>query len=307
MLASRVGANDEDGHGRERITVRTSAVFGSSLLDRGAGPHDRRPRPLRGGAGRAGGCATLRRLIDPARPLRLVDTRVLDAVCRALGIGIGDLLVFAPTFGVHTLAPRHARHEPSKECTLRHRSWTIGARDPRKSRSVDTRRQAKTPPPCPSAFRAEAIELVRVSGKGTGHQADRAFACPDEGPTTADAWAAIDPHGAAHDRGDRVGTVGASRLCVYSGHPAEERRRTACAATTVAWPANGLHTAARSCTRVRPPLGGPGGGNDRNAARGLSVTTSCAPRPGARAATAPRSWHFLYDLCRYINCAAKNN
>lgn len=42
---------------------------------------------------------TLRRLADPDRPLKLVDTRVLDAVCRALGIGIGDLLVFAPTLG----------------------------------------------------------------------------------------------------------------------------------------------------------------------------------------------------------------
>lgn len=42
---------------------------------------------------------TLRRLADPDRSLKLVDTRVLDAVCRALGIGIGDLLVFAPTLG----------------------------------------------------------------------------------------------------------------------------------------------------------------------------------------------------------------
>jgi len=42
---------------------------------------------------------TLRRLADPDRPLKLVDTRVLDAVCRALGIDIGELLVFAPILG----------------------------------------------------------------------------------------------------------------------------------------------------------------------------------------------------------------
>jgi DNA-binding Xre family transcriptional regulator len=42
---------------------------------------------------------TLQRLADPDRPLRQIDTRVLDAVCRALGIEIGALLVFAPAPG----------------------------------------------------------------------------------------------------------------------------------------------------------------------------------------------------------------
>ncbi len=44
---------------------------------------------------------TLRRLANPDRPLKLVDTRVLDAVCRALGVDIGELLVFVPTLGAN--------------------------------------------------------------------------------------------------------------------------------------------------------------------------------------------------------------
>ena len=51
---------------------------------------------------------------------------------------LDDALRAHPYHRVHPLAPRHARHEPSKECTLRHRSWTIGARDPRKSRTSVT-------------------------------------------------------------------------------------------------------------------------------------------------------------------------
>lgn len=39
---------------------------------------------------------TLHRLADPTRPLRLVDTRILDAICRALSVDLDDFLVFAP-------------------------------------------------------------------------------------------------------------------------------------------------------------------------------------------------------------------
>lgn len=39
---------------------------------------------------------TLERFADPDRPLRQIDTRILDAVCRALGVERGDLLAFAP-------------------------------------------------------------------------------------------------------------------------------------------------------------------------------------------------------------------
>lgn len=49
--------------------------------------------------GEAVDARTLRRLADPDRALKLVDTRVLEAVCRVLGIDIGDLLVFAPALG----------------------------------------------------------------------------------------------------------------------------------------------------------------------------------------------------------------
>lgn len=48
--------------------------------------------------GEAVDARTLRRLADPDRPLKQIDTRVLDAVCRALGLDLGDFLVFAPTF-----------------------------------------------------------------------------------------------------------------------------------------------------------------------------------------------------------------
>lgn len=42
---------------------------------------------------------TLQRLADPDRPLRQIDARILDAICRALGIELGDLLVFASSVG----------------------------------------------------------------------------------------------------------------------------------------------------------------------------------------------------------------
>ena len=38
---------------------------------------------------------TLYRLADPDRPLERVDLRVVGAVCRILGVGLGDLIVFA--------------------------------------------------------------------------------------------------------------------------------------------------------------------------------------------------------------------
>lgn len=49
--------------------------------------------------GEAVDARTLRRLADPDRALKLVDTRVLEAICRVLGVDIGDFLVFAPTLG----------------------------------------------------------------------------------------------------------------------------------------------------------------------------------------------------------------
>ena len=42
------------------------------------------------------GTRTLQRLADPERPLKHIDTRVLEAIWRALGTEIGALLVFAP-------------------------------------------------------------------------------------------------------------------------------------------------------------------------------------------------------------------
>ncbi len=45
---------------------------------------------------RAPNVKTLYRLADPDRPLGRVDLRVVGAVCRVLGVGLGDLIVFAP-------------------------------------------------------------------------------------------------------------------------------------------------------------------------------------------------------------------
>lgn len=49
---------------------------------------------------------TLTRLAYPDRPVKLLDTRVADAICRALGIDMGDLLVFvdAAPFRLATLS-----------------------------------------------------------------------------------------------------------------------------------------------------------------------------------------------------------
>jgi DNA-binding Xre family transcriptional regulator len=38
---------------------------------------------------------TLYRLADPDRPLERIDLRTAGAVCRALGVGLGDLVIFA--------------------------------------------------------------------------------------------------------------------------------------------------------------------------------------------------------------------
>jgi len=46
---------------------------------------------------------TPQRLADPERPLRQIDARILDLICRALGIEPGDLLVFAPALGADRL------------------------------------------------------------------------------------------------------------------------------------------------------------------------------------------------------------
>jgi DNA-binding Xre family transcriptional regulator len=56
---------------------------------------------------------TIGRLLDPDRPIKLIETRVADAVCRALGIQIGDLLAF-----VEPLAPQLASLSAEKQRRL---------------------------------------------------------------------------------------------------------------------------------------------------------------------------------------------
>jgi DNA-binding Xre family transcriptional regulator len=47
---------------------------------------------------------TLYRLADPDRPLERIDLRVVGAICRILGIGLGDLIIFAePSTSLRTL------------------------------------------------------------------------------------------------------------------------------------------------------------------------------------------------------------
>ena len=44
---------------------------------------------------RAFNVKTLYRLADPDRPIERVDLRIVGAICRLLGVGLGDLIVFA--------------------------------------------------------------------------------------------------------------------------------------------------------------------------------------------------------------------
>lgn len=40
---------------------------------------------------------TLARLADPDRPIKQLETRIAGGICRALGIDLGDLVVFVPS------------------------------------------------------------------------------------------------------------------------------------------------------------------------------------------------------------------
>ena len=56
---------------------------------------------------------TLARLADPDRPIKQVETRVADALCRALAIDLADLIAFAPP-----LAPRLRDLTPAQQARL---------------------------------------------------------------------------------------------------------------------------------------------------------------------------------------------
>ena len=43
---------------------------------------------------------TLARLTDPDRPIKQVETRVADALCRALSVNLAELIAFAPSLTV---------------------------------------------------------------------------------------------------------------------------------------------------------------------------------------------------------------
>lgn len=61
--------------------------------------------------GEAVDARTLQRLLDPDRPIRQVDSRVAELVCRALGVELGDFLVFAAPLAARltTLPPAERR------------------------------------------------------------------------------------------------------------------------------------------------------------------------------------------------------
>ena len=69
------------------------------LEERGLTPAELRQRVE--AQGDAVDVKTLNRLADPDRPIKHVETRIADAICRALEVEVGDLLVFteplAPT------------------------------------------------------------------------------------------------------------------------------------------------------------------------------------------------------------------
>lgn len=71
------------------------------LEDRGLTPADLvgRIRAL----GQTVDARTLQRLLDPDRPIKQFNSRVVELVCRALGVGLGDFLVYT-----EPLAPRLA-------------------------------------------------------------------------------------------------------------------------------------------------------------------------------------------------------
>ena len=69
---------------------------------------------------RAFNAKTLYRLADPDRPLERVDLRVAGAVCRVLGVGLGDLIVFAEPSTVTLQAFPAARQQRLDELMGRH-------------------------------------------------------------------------------------------------------------------------------------------------------------------------------------------
>src|SRR5437867_12348769 len=61
------------------------------------------------GLGEAVDARTLNRLADPDRPIKQVDARVVDLICRALGVEIGTLFAFAEPLasGLKAMPPAH--------------------------------------------------------------------------------------------------------------------------------------------------------------------------------------------------------
>jgi DNA-binding Xre family transcriptional regulator len=70
---------------------------------------------------------TLYRLADPDQPLERIDLRVAGAICRVLGIGLGDLIVFAEPAAsmLETLSDRD--QERLEQLMARHNEGQLAA------------------------------------------------------------------------------------------------------------------------------------------------------------------------------------
>ena len=71
----------------------------------------------------------LNRLVDPDRPIRQVDTRIVDAICRALDIELGDLLAFTEPLTVQLKKLPDDKQRRLDELIDRHSEEELCGRD----------------------------------------------------------------------------------------------------------------------------------------------------------------------------------
>ena len=72
---------------------------------------------------------TIQRLVDPDRPVRQVETRVADAICRALDIEMGELLVFAEPLAPALQTLPEAKQRRLDELMGRHAAGQLDPHD----------------------------------------------------------------------------------------------------------------------------------------------------------------------------------
>ncbi len=71
----------------------------------------------------------LNRLANPDRPIKQVDTRIVDAICRALGIELGDLLAFTEPLAMQLKKLPDDKQRRLDELMDRHTEEELRGRD----------------------------------------------------------------------------------------------------------------------------------------------------------------------------------